>query len=441
MNKNSRKLIDTSVYSLDGNDIYEVALAFERLAIQELNRNTEFIYQGNNISSYEKDGYDFKISMDKLISLVKEFYVKVVSRNKGLTDFTSSEIKDYLDSIIAEKLENIPPQSGDIKRAQKLMDKMNNEPMTEEGAMARMKAVLVEIDNIKTNKAKKGFIDNYVRLKLIVEPAMKRFIEIRNELFLNENDDEETVQQQEIFLGADAVIDDDGNEEEEEETLQQQEQNFGAEETKGSEKDEEVDEGDEEDMDEPEVKIDIATFLKEIQDDITEKKDPSIIESKIITLQEELKKNVAITGPMRLIIADLIKKSKSKTDSAQWRTKVRKQFNEFKQLISKNTSDSQPKDSKPISATVKNAFGFAADAEDSQSEEGSPPGEGAEEKEETQAAEEKQTSGAGYYRGGALGDEDEDFVDATAEQIISPFEILLSEYNLYRLKLYQESLF
>ena len=144
---------------------------------------------------------------------------------------------------------------------------------------------------------------------------------------------------------------------------------------------------------------------------------------------------------MRLIIADLIKKSKSKTDSAQWRTKVRKQFNEFKQLISKNTSDSQPKDSKPISATVKNAFGFAADAEDSQSEEGSPPGEGAEEKEETQAAEEKQTSGAGYYRGGALGDEDEDFVDAAAEQIIAPFERLLTEYNLYRLKLYQESLF
>ena len=90
MNNNSRNLIDTSVYSLDGNDIYEVALAFERLAIQELNRNPEFIYQGNNISSYEKDGYDFKISMDKLISLVKEFYVKVVSRNQGLNDFTSS---------------------------------------------------------------------------------------------------------------------------------------------------------------------------------------------------------------------------------------------------------------------------------------------------------------------------------------------------------------
>ena len=215
MNNNSRNLIHTSVYSLDGNDIFEVALAFERLAIQELNRNSEFIYQGNNISSYEKDGYDFKISMDKLISLVKEFYVKVVSRNQGLNDFTSSEIKDFLDSIIAEKLENIPP--GDIKRAQKLMDKMNNEPMTEEGIIARMKAVQVEIDNIKTNKSKKGFIDNFVRLKLIVEPAMNRFVEIRNELFLNENDDEETVQQQEIFLGADAVIDDDGEDEEEEE--------------------------------------------------------------------------------------------------------------------------------------------------------------------------------------------------------------------------------
>ena len=77
MNNNSRNLIDTSVYSLDGNDIYEVALAFEKLAIQELNRNPEFIYQGNNISSYEKDGYDFKIAMDKLISLVKDFMLKL----------------------------------------------------------------------------------------------------------------------------------------------------------------------------------------------------------------------------------------------------------------------------------------------------------------------------------------------------------------------------
>ena len=160
--------------------------------------------------------------MDKLISLVKEFYVKVVSRNQGLNDFTSSEIKDFLDSIIAEKLENIPP--GDIKRAQKLMDKMNNEPMTEEGIIARIKAFKVEIDNIKTNKSKKGFIDNFIRLKLIVEPAMNRFVEIRNELFLNENDDEETVQQQEIFLGADAVIDDDGEDDEEEEEDEEQEE-------------------------------------------------------------------------------------------------------------------------------------------------------------------------------------------------------------------------
>ena len=90
MNNNSRKLIDTSVYSLDGNDIFEVSLAFERLAIQELNRKPEFIYKVNNISSHEKDGYDFKIATDKLISLVKEFYVKVVSRNQGLDDFTSS---------------------------------------------------------------------------------------------------------------------------------------------------------------------------------------------------------------------------------------------------------------------------------------------------------------------------------------------------------------
>ena len=103
MNKNSRKFIDTSVFSLDGNDIYEVALAFERVAIQELNRNPEVFYLGNNISTYEKDGYEFKISMDKLISLVKEFNVKITTINQGISDFTFNELNDYLDNIISEK--------------------------------------------------------------------------------------------------------------------------------------------------------------------------------------------------------------------------------------------------------------------------------------------------------------------------------------------------
>ena len=152
---NNKKYIDTSVYSLDSNSIFSVALGFERLAIQELNRNPEVFYLGNNISTYEKDGYEFKISMDKLISLVKEFYVKIITRNQGISDFTFNELNDYLDNIISEKMDNVAPQTSDVKRFVKLMDKMNTEALTLEGLNARKKSIQVEIDNIKKKNQRK----------------------------------------------------------------------------------------------------------------------------------------------------------------------------------------------------------------------------------------------------------------------------------------------
>ena len=42
------------IYSLDGNSIYDVALKFERLGIQEMNKNPEFTFQGVNIGDSNK---------------------------------------------------------------------------------------------------------------------------------------------------------------------------------------------------------------------------------------------------------------------------------------------------------------------------------------------------------------------------------------------------
>ena len=38
--------LETSVYSLEGNSIYEVALKFERLGLQEMSKNSEVLFQG-----------------------------------------------------------------------------------------------------------------------------------------------------------------------------------------------------------------------------------------------------------------------------------------------------------------------------------------------------------------------------------------------------------
>ena len=71
----SRKL-ETSVYSLDGNSIWEVALKFERLGLQEINKFPETVFQGQDLIN-ARDTFNYKTQFDKLFTLIKEFYVKI----------------------------------------------------------------------------------------------------------------------------------------------------------------------------------------------------------------------------------------------------------------------------------------------------------------------------------------------------------------------------
>ena len=71
----SRKL-ETSVYSLDGNSIWEVALKFERLGLQEINKFPETVFQGQDLIN-ARDTFNYKTQLDKLFTLIKEFYVKI----------------------------------------------------------------------------------------------------------------------------------------------------------------------------------------------------------------------------------------------------------------------------------------------------------------------------------------------------------------------------
>ena len=67
----SRK-IQTSVYSLEGNSIYEVALKFERLGLQEMSKNSEVLFQGQVLDdSNIRDAINFKASFDKFFSLYR----------------------------------------------------------------------------------------------------------------------------------------------------------------------------------------------------------------------------------------------------------------------------------------------------------------------------------------------------------------------------------
>ena len=86
----SRKL-HTSINSLDGNSIFDIALKFEKLAIQEMNKQPEYLFQGEDLTN-NKEG-KFKMQFDKLFSLMQEFYVKIRGVNTRLNDNLNAELE------------------------------------------------------------------------------------------------------------------------------------------------------------------------------------------------------------------------------------------------------------------------------------------------------------------------------------------------------------
>jgi hypothetical protein len=70
------RYLDSSVYSLDGNSIWDVALKFERLGLQEIAKSENFSFQGQDLND-AKASLNFKMEFDKNFSLTKEFYVKL----------------------------------------------------------------------------------------------------------------------------------------------------------------------------------------------------------------------------------------------------------------------------------------------------------------------------------------------------------------------------
>jgi hypothetical protein len=44
------RYLETSFYSLDGNSVWDVALKFERLGLQEISKTQNFIFQGQDLN-------------------------------------------------------------------------------------------------------------------------------------------------------------------------------------------------------------------------------------------------------------------------------------------------------------------------------------------------------------------------------------------------------
>jgi len=55
--------ISTSIYSLDGNSAWDVALKFERLGLQKIRKTPMTIFQGQDLND-TREAFNFKMQFD-----------------------------------------------------------------------------------------------------------------------------------------------------------------------------------------------------------------------------------------------------------------------------------------------------------------------------------------------------------------------------------------
>ena len=66
------RYLETSVYSLEGKSIFDIALKFERLGLQEISKSQNFIFQGQDLND-PKASFNFKFNLIKFLHCLKKF--------------------------------------------------------------------------------------------------------------------------------------------------------------------------------------------------------------------------------------------------------------------------------------------------------------------------------------------------------------------------------
>ena len=165
----SRKL-QTSVYSLDGNSIWDVALKFERLGLEEIHQFPETVFQGQDLND-SRAAFNYKMQFDKLFTLVKEFYVKV----NGTQNMYNS-INDELDEAFMKELYK-QRNSKNVKTAKgKFMKEIETdlEGLKFQDSIDRIKNKMT-----KTVSSNDGGFLKYAKLEMVLDGlnAMYKFIE------------------------------------------------------------------------------------------------------------------------------------------------------------------------------------------------------------------------------------------------------------------------
>jgi len=171
--------IQTSVYSLEGNSIWDVVLKFERLGLQDINKFPETVFQGQDLKD-TRAAFTFKTQFDKLFTLIKEFYVKV----NGTQNMYNS-INDELDEAFMKELYK-QRNSRSVKTAKtKFMKEIDTdlEGLKFQDCIDRIRNKMTR--TLSSNDA--GFL-KYAKLEMVLDGLNAVY------KFLEDNDGEDNVE-------------------------------------------------------------------------------------------------------------------------------------------------------------------------------------------------------------------------------------------------------
>ena len=162
------RYLETSVYSLEGNRIWEVALKFERLGLQEISKTPQTVFQGQDLNN-TKASFNFKMQFDKFFSLIKEFHVKIMSGSRSLNDNIDAELDDQFRLTIIEfgdRADVTLKKSRDVFK-EKMTKSTASPPDTDEQLKILQKRMNLEI-------GKGNLVERYWRLTEIIQPVVQK---------------------------------------------------------------------------------------------------------------------------------------------------------------------------------------------------------------------------------------------------------------------------
>ena len=179
------RYLETSVYSLEGNSIFEVALKFERLGLEQMNSNSDVIYQGQNMTdSNVKDATIFKIAFDIFFSLYKEFYIKVA---KGTPAIFELDVDEQFETDVIKESEKGPIKTSINKYVDTFKSLQNSLEDNRKIIITHMGDIYAKIGRITTLVSDSN-LTKYVKLDMI-PMALNRLDEIGDEIGISISDE------------------------------------------------------------------------------------------------------------------------------------------------------------------------------------------------------------------------------------------------------------